>query len=83
MQTRVAGIPCQILVTSYYPATPMKYWKAEEYWQPPQEAEIEWEVLDRRGRPAPWLAKKLDQQDRHRIEVELLEDIKHRNDEDY
>ena len=83
MQTRVAGIPCQILVTSYYPATPMKYWKAEEYWQPPQDAEIEWEVLDRRGRPAPWLAKKLDQQGRHRIELELLEDIKHRNDEDY
>ena len=82
MKTQVAGIPCQILITSYYPATPMKYWKAEEYWQPPQEEEIEWEVLDRRGRPAPWLARKLSPADRRDIEKDLIAQCTNR-EEDY
>ncbi len=81
MFTRVAGIPCQILITSYYPATPMKYWKAEEYWQPPQEAEIEWEILDRRGRPAPWLERKLSPAERRRIEGELIAQCSNRQDD--
>lgn len=82
MQTRISGIPARIEVTSYIPWRPARLYGHPDSWAP-AEGEIEWEVLDRRGRPAPWLAKKLDQQDRHRIELELLEDIKHRNDEDY
>lgn len=33
--------------------------------------EIEWEVLDRRGRPAPWLGRKLSAADRAAIERQL------------
>lgn len=35
--------------------------------------EIEFEVLDRRGYPAPWLAKKLSPEAVARIEGEILE----------
>lgn len=38
------------------------------------------EVLDRRGREAPWLARKLDTKEAIRIEQELLDAMK---DEDY
>jgi hypothetical protein len=34
-------------------------------------SESEWEVCDRRGRPAPWLAKKLTDEDEAEIEKEI------------
>ncbi len=81
MFTRVAGIPCQIEIKLFYPAAPMKYWRFEEYWQPPQEAEIEWEILDRRGRPAPWLERKLSPAERRRIEGELIAQCSNREED--
>ena len=36
-------------------------------------AEIEFTVLDRRGREAPWLTRKLTPDDVERIETEILE----------
>lgn len=35
-------------------------------------SEVEFDVLDRRGRPAPWLERKLTDADRERIEYEVL-----------
>lgn len=68
IETRVAGIPCQIGVTDYgfsayisgppercYPGDPVEY-----------------DVLDMNGRPAPWLARKMKAGDDSRI-VELIE----------
>lgn len=40
--------------------------------------EVEFTVLDRRGREAPWLEKKLSDEDTHRIKNEILEN---RNDD--
>jgi len=72
-ETRVAGIPCQCLVTHYSPELPMKitgtgYGDAE----PPEPEEFEFRIMDRRGYPAPWLEAKLTQQDHDRLLQEYL-----------
>lgn len=59
IQTRLAGIPCQIAVSnfqrvkgsySYDAPSDLDYYGFVEY---------DYQVLDRRGRPAPWLEKKV------------------------
>ena len=72
--TRVAGIPCKIEVTYYAAAVPMRltgtgYGDAD----PPEPEEFEFAVLDRRGRPAPWLERKLTEADSDRLLAEYLE----------
>jgi hypothetical protein len=41
----------------------------------------DWEVLDRRGRPAPWLERKLTDRERSRIDDEVFEHME--CDDDY
>lgn len=73
METKVAGIPCQVRV-GYVHVTKGNFSPRAET---PDEysgvREIEFDVCDRRGRPAPWLANKLTDEDRERIETEILE----------
>ena len=72
---RIAGVPCLIGVTGYlyqppckgHPSTCASDWDYYGY------EEIEWEILDRRGKPAPWLDRKLTKTDREEINRELLE----------
>jgi len=73
IESRVAGIPCLIGVShfdcvrgsySYNAASDMDYYGYTE---------SEWDVLDRRGRPAAWLERKLTSADRDRIEQEIAE----------
>ena len=72
---RIAGVPCLIGVTGYlyqppckgHPSTCASDWDYYGY------EEIEWEILDRRGKPAPWLDRKLSPADRGEITRELLE----------
>lgn len=73
IESRVAGIPCMIGVShfdcvrgsySYNAASDMDYYGYSE---------SEWDVLDRRGRPAAWLERKLTDDDRKRIEQEIAE----------
>lgn len=73
MNTHVAGIPCQIEFTVRGRYIPAKVDAPPEYCHEAEYPDIEFEVLDRRGRPAPWLAKKLKPADIHRIENEILE----------
>lgn len=54
---RVAGIPACLAVTDYDPG-----WRGSA-WEPPEPPSVAWQLLDRRGRPAPWLAAKLTRQD--------------------
>lgn len=68
----MAGIPCLIEVTYYHKQKPLgpmcdSDWDAEGY------TEINFEVCDRRGRPAPWLERKLTAEDKERIETEIEE----------
>ncbi len=72
---RIAGVPCLIGVTGYlyqppckgHPSTCASDWDYYGY------EEIEWEILDRRGKPAPWLDRKLSPADREEITRALLE----------
>jgi hypothetical protein len=73
IETRIAGIPCIVGVThfesvrgsfSYHAASDMDYYGY---------VDCEFEVCDRRGRPAPWLERKLTDKDSSRIESEIAE----------
>jgi len=73
IESRVAGIPCIIGVMNYTKvrgsfsrnaASDMDYYGY---------CESEWEVCDRRGRPAPWLERKLNQSERDRIEQTIID----------
>ena len=59
MHTRVAGIPCQVFLTHYSPPINGRINAEVDYCYPPEPEEIEYEICDRRGRTAPWLAKKV------------------------
>lgn len=80
METRIAGIPCTVQIDhchvtqgtySRQAETPEEYYGARE---------IEFTVCDRRGRPAPWLERKLTPDDTARIETEILESFESFND---
>ena len=72
IDSRVIGIPCQIGVINfesykgsfnYNAASAMDYYGYSE---------IEYEILDRRGRPAPWLASKLTASAEENIEAQIV-----------
>jgi hypothetical protein len=75
IETRVAGIPCIVGVTyfesvrgsySYHAASDMDY---HGY------TECEFEVLDRRGRKAPWLERKLTDKIINEIEQDIADQL--------
>jgi hypothetical protein len=71
-QTQVAGIPCQIDVTT---CTVVKgNSRADNDWDYYGYTEFEFDVYDRKGYPAKWLERKLTPADRSRIEKEYLSD---------
>lgn len=67
IHARVAGIPCLLEVTSYYRYRPANLCGHPDRWTPPEPEEIEFRVCDRRGRPAPWLERKLTDVDRQTL----------------
>lgn len=77
MDTRIANIPCKVEITRYYKYRAATIWGHPDGWAPGEPDEISFQVLDRRGRVAPWLEEKLDEQDRRRIEEELRAHLKH------
>lgn len=69
IESNVAGIPCKIGVIEYFPgsynynaSSDVDYYGA-----------CDWEVLDRKGYAANWLAKKLTSEDESRICDEISE----------
>ena len=76
-ESNVCGIPCIIRVTNYdhyQPAFISNCYPAEG-------GRGDWEVLDRSGRPAPWLERKLNDRERSRIDDEVFEHME--CDDDY
>lgn len=70
--TKVQGIPCQCQVTYFKPGVAMqRYGTGAGDVHPPELPEIEMKLLDRRGHPAPWLQKKLTEEERKRLEREF------------
>lgn len=70
IETRIAGIPCLIGVTSY--GRPAYTAGAPENCAPGECAE--YDVLDMRGRPAPWLVQKMKMAGDTRI-LELIDAV--------
>lgn len=59
----INGIPCQCEVLSYQKAVPMRICgSGMGDCDPPEPEEFEFQLLDRKGYPAPWLEKKLTPQ---------------------
>lgn len=78
--SRIAGIPCQIKVINYTPDQPMRitgpgFGDAV----PPEPGEFVYEVLDRTGYKAAWLAKKLNDSD----DIRLQDEFKRQYYQDY
>jgi hypothetical protein len=76
IEIRVSGIPCIARVTGYTPEIKTDFWCRIEHAEPPSDAEIDWELCDRRGRPAPWLERKfsaLPQRQKDLLEQEVLD----------
>ena len=73
IETRVAGIPCVIGVVDYINIAGSYSQNADSDWDYHGYSESEWVVCDRRGRPAPWLAKKLTSKIESEIEQEIAE----------
>lgn len=72
MQTHISGIPCQIEVIHFLKQKPLGP-RCDSDWDALGYVEIEFNVLDRRGYPAPWLERKMTDADIQRIESEILE----------
>ena len=64
IRTKIAGIPCQIKVTSF--AKELSMWGNWVY-------EIDFSVYDGRGYKAAWLERKLTETERERIEKEIIQ----------
>lgn len=71
LATYIQGIPCRVRVTHYFHQPAMGYWAGS-----PDDCygytEVEFEVLDGRGRRAPWLEAKMLSEDRNVIEQEII-----------
>jgi hypothetical protein len=68
-------------VTHYAPALPGRYSGPPENCYPDDPEEIDFEVRDLRGRPAPWLARKMTDDDREGIERLISEDMNQPTDD--
>jgi hypothetical protein len=68
IDSRVAGIPCRIGVTEFNRTGGSYSYNADSDIDYYGYTEMDFEVLDRRGRPAAWLERKLDKTERADIE---------------
>ena len=72
-QTSVQGVPCivQVMHHSYIEPDPHAD-SSEDFdggW------ELDWHLCDLRGAPAPWLEAKLTDEDRERVEYEIIGEL--------
>jgi hypothetical protein len=72
IESTVCGIPCLIRVLHWEPYTPPYLGGPPEHCYPAEGGYGAWEILDRKGKPAPWLENKLTEQERNRIIVQVF-----------
>ena len=72
IQTTVSGIPCIARVTYFFKQEPLGP-MCDSDWDCYGYTEVDFDILDRRGRPAPWLERKLNDAERERISTEIEE----------
>lgn len=68
--TKISGIPCICRVDHYRPAVPDHWGARMEDAEQGSPEEFDFTILTRRGKPAPWLERKLTDQDRERLAEE-------------
>ena len=68
LEATVCGIPCKICIKHWEPYRPAVLRADPGDCHPPEGGYGDWEILDRKGRPAAWLESKMDLQERARIE---------------
>ena len=73
----IAGIPCRIHVTSDGGCIAGRDWGAPEDCFEDECEDPEYDVLDRKGYPAPWLEKKITDEINEEICKEILEAQEH------
>lgn len=73
-ETRVQGIPCIAEVLYYKPAR--YYLSGPPEYCYDEGAEFEFRLRDRRGRLAPWLVRKMTEDDYFAIQEEYLKQLK-------
>lgn len=73
VSAHVQGIPCLVRVTHYYrqPAD-SRADNPDDYYG---YTELEYDVLDRKGYPAPWLERKMTEDDVQNIEEKIYEHL--------
>ena len=72
---RIAGIPGIAHIHSYYAARPAQLYGPPERCYPAEDAEIEFTICDRRGRPAPWLEAKLTDKTRDQLTTHIISEV--------
>ena len=77
-ESTVCGIPCIVRVLEWEPFVPMYTGGHPDNWMPEEGGYGHWEILDRRGRPAPWLERKMTQADQDRIAAEVYDKMENR-----
>jgi hypothetical protein len=82
-ESRVCGIPCIIRVKYWEVYIPAQRSGPPERCYPSEGGEGNWEILDRRGRPAAWLERKLTGDDRERIDTEVFNHMENQNEYDH
>lgn len=68
IETEIQGIPAIVRVTDWEPYVEGKFHGPPDSCYPAEGGWGEWEILDRRGRPAPWLEEKLTTAERELID---------------
>lgn len=79
METRIAGIPCQVRVDSFFVQRPLGP-SCDSDLDCYGYTELDYTVCDRRGRAAPWLQRKLTPAATAELEAEIEEFMGGRDD---
>ena len=82
-ESRVCGIPCIIRVKYWEVYIPAQRSGPPERCYPEEGGEGEWEILDRKGRPAPWLERKMTENDHDRMNREIFNHMEKQHEPDY
>ena len=72
IEARISGIPCLIDPTYVFTQKALGP-SCDSDWDCYGYSEVEYNVCDRRGRLAPWLERKMTQEEKEKIETLILE----------
>lgn len=76
--TVVCGIPCIVRVIDWEPFVPMNTSGHPDNWMPEEGGFGSWELLDSRGRLAPWLERKMTQAERDALDSEIFDHMENK-----